>query len=72
MMICYGWNNAEMVGIYAHLSARDVDEKDLHLHGLSGRTCQACHSNISNPVAKYCENCGQKLSLCVGEHENHA
>ena len=36
-----------MVGIYAHLTARDVDAKDLFLHGLNGRTCQKCHSNLN-------------------------
>jgi integrase len=58
MMIRYGWNRAEMVGVYAHLSARDVDEKDLYLHGLNGRRCSQCHGNVS-PTAKFCENCGQ-------------
>jgi integrase len=61
MMIRYGWNRAEMVGVYAHLCARDVDEKDLYLHGLNARTCPACHGKIANPAAKYCENCGQPL-----------
>ena len=27
MMIRYGWDNADMVGIYAHLSVRDVDRR---------------------------------------------
>jgi integrase/recombinase XerD len=60
MMIRYGWNRAEMVGTYAHLSARDVDEKDLQLHGLGTRTCTKCHY-IASPNAKYCENCGRAL-----------
>lgn len=58
MMIRYGWNRAEMVGVYAHLSGRDVDEKDLYLHGLNDRRCSACHNGISL-TAKFCENCGQ-------------
>jgi integrase len=62
MMLRHGWSGPEMVGVYAHLSARDVDEKDLYLHGLNSRTCQACHSRITNPVAKFCENCGQSLN----------
>jgi predicted amidophosphoribosyltransferase len=51
-----------MVGIYAHLSARDIDEKDLLLHGLNGRGCAACHTKVS-PTAKFCENCGQPLAV---------
>jgi integrase len=66
MMIRYGWNRAEMVGVYAHLSGRDVDEKDLYLHGLNDRRCPACHSNVSL-TAKFCENCGQPQTLEVKE-----
>ena len=33
MMVRYGWTNPGMVGVYAHISARDVDQKDLLLHG---------------------------------------
>lgn len=33
MMIRYGWSRPEMVTVYAHLTGRDVDEKDLALHG---------------------------------------
>jgi integrase len=33
MMIRYGWSRPDMVQVYAHLTARDVDEKDLRLHG---------------------------------------
>jgi integrase len=60
MMIRYGWSNADMVGVYAHLSARDVDEKDLILHGFNTRTCPKCR-NKARPTANYCENCGQDL-----------
>lgn len=65
MMIRYGWNRAEMVGVYAHLSGRDVDEKDLYLHGLNDRRCSACHRNVSLS-AKFCENCGQVLAGANG------
>lgn len=34
MMIRYGRKRSDMVGVYAHLSARDVDDKDMMLHGL--------------------------------------
>lgn len=33
MMIRYGWSRPDMVTVYAHLTGRDVDEKDLALHG---------------------------------------
>lgn len=65
MMIRYGWNRAEMVGVYAHLSGRDVDEKDLYLHGLNDRRCPQCHGNISL-TAKFCENCGQPQTAQQG------
>jgi integrase len=61
MMIRYGWNRSEMVGVYAHLNASDVDEKELALHGLKDRICQQCHGKVS-PTAKFCENCGQTLT----------
>ena len=38
MMIRYGWNRPEMVQVYAHLTGRDVDEKDLALHGFKSGT----------------------------------
>jgi integrase/recombinase XerD len=37
MMIRYGWSRPDMVTVYAHLTGRDVDEKDLALHGYSIR-----------------------------------
>jgi len=61
MMIRYGWTRADMVGIYAHLSARDVDEKELYLHGLNNRTCPRCHSKVSF-TAKFCESCGEGVN----------
>ena len=58
MMIRYGWSRPDMVGVYAHLSARDVDEKDLALHGVNGgRFCPNCHG-VNTPIAKFCQNCG--------------
>jgi integrase len=64
LMVRHGWSRAEMVGVYTHLSARDVDEKDLYLHGLNARTCARCNSKV-NPSAKFCENCGQALQQGV-------
>ena len=42
-----------MVGVYAHISARDVDQKDLLLHG-----CQVGRSVIL-PGRKFCMECGR-------------
>jgi integrase len=35
MMVRFGWKSSDMVQVYAHLSNRDVDQKDLALHGFS-------------------------------------
>jgi len=40
MMIRHGWRRAETVAVYAHLSSRDVDQKDLALHGVPVRILQ--------------------------------
>jgi len=40
MMIRYGWSRPDMVTVYAHLTGRDVDEKDLALHGFAVRVLQ--------------------------------
>jgi ribosomal protein L40E len=72
-MIRFGWKRADMVGVYAHLSARDVDDKELRLHGLkeSGeadeplieiRQCPNCQAENA-PVAMYCQKCGAVLGL---------
>jgi len=62
MMLRYGWTNPEMVGVYAHISARDVDQKDLLLHGhqVGSNLCPNCHtSNFDR--AKFCQECGKPL-----------
>ena len=68
MMKMFGWKTPQMVGVYSHLSMRDVDEKDLVLHGLKKkeeilqpimqiRRCPKC--NYENaPIAIYCGECG--------------
>jgi integrase len=61
MMIRHGWNRAEMVGVYAHISGRDVEEKELALRGFKGsRTCRRC-GNVASLTAKFCERCGRSL-----------
>jgi integrase/recombinase XerD len=71
MMMLYGWSTPAMVSVYSHLSMRDVEEKDLVLHGMKKKeevmrpisriiTCDACkHENA--PVAVYCAECGNVL-----------
>ncbi len=76
LMMMFGWTNPTMVGIYSHLSLRDVDEKDLVLHGLKKREeilrpllhTQRCKCGFENsPIAIYCAKCG--LSLTQQESE---
>lgn len=62
MMLRYGWSNPAMVGVYAHISARDVDQKDLMLHGRQMRSdqCPNCHG-LNLDRAKFCQECGKPL-----------
>ena len=71
MMKLYGWSRPDMVSVYSHLSMRDVDEKDLALHGLKPREevlrplihvqrCSKCNEENA-PVAVYCSKCGELL-----------
>jgi ribosomal protein L40E len=75
MMQIYGWKSPIMVGVYSHLSSRDVDDKDLILHGLKSkeeilkpimeiRICSACKAENA-PIALYCHKCGIVLSSNV-------
>ena len=66
MMIRFGWNRPDMVAVYAHLTGRDVDEKELQLRGLkNGHHCVNC--NQGNPsAATYCMKCGQILGPTIG------
>jgi integrase len=68
MMLLFGWKTADMVRVYAHLSMRDVEEKDLVLHGLKPREeilrplvhvqrCPSCGEENA-PIAIYCVKCG--------------
>ena len=41
MMLRHGWSNTDMVRVYAHITGRDVDEKDLFLHGYNIRPQEA-------------------------------
>ncbi len=73
MMILFGWKRPDMVSTYSHLSLRDVEEKDLVLHGMKSkeeilkplvqvRKCVKC--GVDNaPVSMFCHKCGASLSL---------
>jgi len=37
MMQLFGWKGPQMVGLYSHLSMRDVEGKDLMLRGMKPR-----------------------------------
>jgi integrase len=71
MMKLYGWNRPDMVAVYSHLSMKDVEDKDLILHGLKSREevlrpitqiqkCTACQESNA-PIAVYCCKCGELL-----------
>lgn len=68
MMLLFGWKGPQMVSVYSHLSMRDVEDKDLVLHGLKSREealrplvqvprCLTC-GRENAPVAIYCVKCG--------------
>jgi hypothetical protein len=68
MMELFGWSGPQMVGVYAHLSMRDIEDKDLRLHGMKPReetlrpliepqTCPKC-SQENAAISIYCVKCG--------------
>ena len=72
MMIRHGWSSPAQVKVYAHLSMRDVDDKDLIQHGLKPaseaqeplievRHCPKCQAENA-PVAIYCQFCNHPLT----------
>lgn len=79
MMILFGWKRPDMVSTYSHLSLRDVEEKDLVLHGLKSkeeilkplveiRKCFKCKTDNA-PVSMFCHKCGAALSLLTMSSE---
>jgi len=71
MMQLFGWKGPQMVGLYSHLSMRDVKDKDLMIHGMKPReevlrpladaqTCPKC-SQENASIAIYCVKCGAIL-----------
>lgn len=76
MMSLFGWKTPHMISIYSHLSMRDVDDKDLVLHGLKPREetlrpivhvqrCPACKEENA-PYSVYCGKCGGVLGSGSG------
>jgi len=71
MMMRHGWKTLQTVSVYSHLSMRDVEDKDLALHGLKKKeeilrpiiqvqVCSNCKQENA-PVAVYCHKCGSVL-----------
>jgi integrase len=71
MMKLYGWSKPDVVSVYSHLSGKDIDDKDLVLHGLktkeeilrpimSIQKCPKCNEDNA-PVAVFCHECGAVL-----------
>jgi integrase len=72
MMELFGWRTPLMVSTYSHLSMRDVDAKDLAVHGLKPREetvqpiasvlrCPSCQEDNA-AFSVYCVKCGHVLS----------
>jgi integrase/recombinase XerD len=75
MMLRMGWARPDVISIYSHLSRRDVDDKDLVLHGfkpkeeftkpiLQIRKCPSCKTDNA-PYALYCYKCSKPLSMLL-------
>jgi integrase len=72
MMELFGWRTPLMVSVYSHLTMRDVDAKDLALHGMKPREeilqpivsvlrCPSCNEDNA-AFSVYCVKCGHVLS----------
>ncbi len=56
MMKLFGWKRPDMVGVYSHLTMKDVEDYDLMLHGLKRR------EEILRPLVVKCPKCGEVLA----------
>jgi integrase/ribosomal protein L40E len=72
LMLLFGWRTPDVIKVYSHLSMRDVEDKDLVLHGLKRRqeilrplvnvmVCEKCKAENA-PIALYCHACGSVLA----------
>jgi integrase/recombinase XerD len=79
MMLMMGWRKADQISIYSHLSMRDVEDKDLVLHGLKPKEeilkpittikkCPKCNEENA-PIAIYCNKCGTTLTQGTGQQD---
>jgi integrase/recombinase XerD len=71
LMQLFGWKSPRQVGIYSHLSMKEVEDHDLVLHGLKAKeeilrplsqiqSCTECKEENA-PIAVYCVKCGAIL-----------
>jgi len=76
-MMMFGWTQPGMISIYSHLSQRNVNEKDLVLHGSKSKEevlkpitqiqkCESCGEENA-PTAIYCSKCGEILASAPEE-----
>ena len=72
LMALNGWTDPDTISVYVDLSMRDVEDKDLVVHGLKTkeeilrpiskpRNCPKCGEENA-PVAVYCTTCGEVLA----------
>lgn len=71
-MLSHGWSTPTTVGVYSHLSMKDLDDKVLTLHGIKPKEeimksivqvqkCENCGEDNA-PYAIYCQNCSKPLT----------
>jgi len=56
MMKLFGWKRPDMVGVYSHLTMKDVEDYELMLHGLKPR------DEVLRPLVQVvtCPKCGEE------------
>jgi integrase len=80
MMMLNRWSSSKTIETYTHLTMRDVDDKDLVLHGMKAKQeilrpiaetirCPECHEENA-PIAIYCVKCGNTLAKADLAREN--
>jgi integrase len=80
MMKLNRWRTSKTIETYTHLTMRDVDDKDLVLHGMKAKQeilrpiaetirCPECHEENA-PIAIYCVKCGNTLTKADLTREN--
>jgi integrase len=75
----HGWKTTSIIEVYSDLSMKDVDDKDLIVHGLKSREevlrpivhvqrCSKCKQENA-PIAVYCSQCGSILQTAPTEQD---